>query len=100
MDDTEILALPFPVACISARKLKVYLLSLKAGGWLLVQYYPTSLMADQQLPLKHLKRKTCVEKSQQHPPPFVVICLWVNRHISPFPFLKWIEHAPGCRYMY
>ena len=46
MDDTEFLALPFPVACISARKLKVYLLSSKPGGWLLVQYYPTSLMAD------------------------------------------------------
>ena len=46
MDDTEFLAIPFPLACISARKLKVYLLSSKAGGWLPVQYSPTSLMAD------------------------------------------------------
>ena len=69
MDDTEFLAILFPLACISARKLKVYLLSSKAGGWLLVQYYPTSLMVDYQLPLKHLKRQSCVEKSQHQTPP-------------------------------
>ena len=85
MDDTEFLALSFPLACISAHKIKVYLLSSKAVGGLLLQYYPTSLMVDKQLPLKHLKRQSCVEKSQQHPPLLSSVNgLTVTYHLSPF----------------